>query len=168
MVSNIGNVKFSFGSTPVIPAYKPKEQVIIIPFKPMSQEEAYNIQKQREIEMMKQVDSLKRQAQQAGISSSVIEEELKDHKAGEIKVDVKNHAIIIGNPNGDREETTYVKGEVVKIVQYHGNKKFVEEYVNGNRIYTEYEKNKNGQYMKKYYVKTPDTDYYNIIEERSY
>ena len=168
MVSNIGGIKKSWDANGWKPSDIKQNNTIIIPFKPMSQEEASAVQQQREAEIGKRIEKLRKQAAQAGIPSSVLDDELRIYSPHNMTINVKNHAIVVGDPNGDRVETVYKKGEIVKTIQYSGNKKQVEEFSNGYRTFTEYEKNSRGQYVIKYFVKTPETDYYNKLEEHQY
>ena len=143
-------------------AYEPK--TIIIPFKPVPQsqgEELYDkkVGKQEKIEQLKQM----------GLSKDEIDFLQTLNDWGEIHVNPSKRTVIIGDLNGDRAEYIYnSKGKTVKQVNYYGKKKQVEEFKNGFRIFTEYEMNDKGQYVKKYYEKSPEDNFENIIEKHSY
>ena len=142
--------------------YEPKE--IIIPFKPVPRSQAKalydkKVNKQEKIQQLKEI----------GISQSEIDFMLTMDDWGEIHVNPSKRTVIIGDLNGNRVENTYnSKGQSVKQVNYYGKKKQVEEFKNGYRIFTEYEMNDKGQYVKKYYEKSPEDNFENIIEKHSY
>ena len=143
-------------------AYEPK--TIIIPFKPVPQsqaEELYDkkVNKQQKIEQLVSM----------GFKKEDLEFLLTMNDWGEVHVNPSKRTVTIGDLNGDRTETVYnSKGQPVKNINYYKNKKQVEEFINGYRIFTEYEKNDKGQYVKKYSEKSPEDDYTNIVEQHRY
>ena len=142
--------------------YEPK--TIIVPFKPVPQSQAEALYDQK-VNKQEKVQQLR----EMGFPQEELNFLLTMNDWGEIHVNPSKKTIIIGDLNGNRTETTYnSKWQPVKTVQYYENKKFVEEYKNGFRYFTEYQKNEKGQYIKKHYEKNPEDNPTKILEQQNY
>ena len=143
-------------------AYEPK--TIIIPFKPVPQSQSEQLYDKKVNKEQKVAQLLS-----MGLKKEDLEFLLTMNDWGEIHVNPSKRTLIIGDLNGDRTETVYnSQGLPVKNINYYKNQMQVEEFKNGYRIFTEYERNAQGRFVKKYYEKSPEDDPTNIVEQHRY
>ena len=167
---------FGFDSS----AFQPKggtpaltdDKKIVIPFKPMAKEDADVIEKQRAADYEKNMNKLYAQAEKAGVPKEVTQMLLAkayEHNLpmANIKINKNNHSISIdmGNKN---LKLQYNNNLLRKRTVITKDKKYVEEFKDGNRIFTEYSKDISGNFVKKYYEKSTETDYKNLTERHIY